>query len=387
MLHQTKDALQDYLYRLVHGERDGLTARLLLGCLHVLSWFYGGIIWITLAMYRLGILQQYKLPCRVFCLGNITVGGTGKTPTAQRLAAVIRDMGYRVVVLNRGYRSSWRDEIGLVSDGRNICMTVQEAGDEAYLLAKNLPGVPVVIGKNRSVTGAFAVKELQAQVIILDDGYQHWQLARDLDIVLIDTVNMFGNKYLLPRGTLREPLANLDRGHVFLLTKVDQSEPGARDQVKETLTRYNDHALVLESVHQPQYFIEIADWYKDVQSNQIPLDQLATHKVFAFSAIGNPSSFEQTVRSVGLDLAAAKRFQDHHDYSMLEMQELLQKAGECGAQALITTEKDAVKIPPEFVHSHRPLPMYILGIEVQILGDANELSQLIHRVLEGGSNP
>ncbi|EGO62932.1 tetraacyldisaccharide 4'-kinase [Acetonema longum] len=380
-MHQRKDAVQEYLYRLVHGEQGGLANKLLLGCLRVLSWFYGGIVWITLAMYRLGILQQHKLSCLVFCLGNITVGGTGKTPTAQRLAAVIRDMGYRVVILNRGYRSSWRDEVGLVSDGRNICMTVQEAGDEAYLLAKSLPGVPVVIGKNRSVTGAYAVKELKAQVIILDDGYQHWQLARDLDIVLIDTVNMFGNNCLLPRGTLREPLPNLDRGHVFLLTKVDQAKPGARDKVKETLARYNDHALVLESVHQPQYFIEIADWYKDASASHIPLDQLTNHKVFAFSAIGNPSSFEQTIRSVGLDLVAAKRFQDHHGYSMLDMQELMEKAGECGAQALITTEKDAVKVPPEFVHSHRSLPMYILGIEVQILGDETELPKLIRKVL------
>ncbi len=216
-----REAMQVYLYQLVHGEKRGVTAVILLGMLRFMSFVYGLGVWIKLSLYKFGILDQHKLPCRVISLGNITVGGTGKTPTAQRLAAIIRDLGFRVVILNRGYRSGWRGQVGLVSDGRRIYMSVSEAGDEAYLLAKNLPGVAVVIGKNRTITGDYAVKNLKAEVIILDDGYQHWQLARDLDIVLIDTLNVFGNNFLLPRGTLREPLAHLDRAEPYS----DQGRP------------------------------------------------------------------------------------------------------------------------------------------------------------------
>lgn len=128
------------------------------------------------------------------------------------MAAIIKSMGYRVVILNRGYRSHWGKELGVVSDGNKIFMTAYEAGDEAYLMAKTLPGIPVIIGKNRAVTGRYAVEKLNAEVIIMDDGYQHWQLERDLDVVLVDTLNMFGNGCVLPRGTLREPLENLSRG-------------------------------------------------------------------------------------------------------------------------------------------------------------------------------
>lgn len=211
-MHQ-REALQVYLYQLVHGNRQGLLAAALLIVLRVMSFIYGIGVTIKLRLYKHGILKQHKLDCRVISLGNITVGGTGKTPTAQRLASIIRDMGYRVAILNRGYRAGWRGQVGLVSDGRRIYMSVSEAGDEAYLLAKNLPGVAVVIGKNRTITGEYAVRNLRAEVIILDDGYQHWQLARDLDIVLIDTLNVFGNNFLLPRGTLREPL-EIGRAHV-----------------------------------------------------------------------------------------------------------------------------------------------------------------------------
>ena len=140
-------------------------------------------------------------------------------------------------------------------------MTASEAGDEAYLLAKNLPGIPVLIGKNRALSGQYASEHFQVDVVILDDGYQHWQLVRDFDIVLIDALNIFGNSYLLPRGTLREPLKNLMRADAVLLTKVDQSSDDALATIRATLTRYNDKAIVVESVHNPQGFSEVENWY------------------------------------------------------------------------------------------------------------------------------
>ncbi|MCX7780731.1 MAG: tetraacyldisaccharide 4'-kinase [Negativicutes bacterium] len=372
-----REAIQVYLYQLVHGEQKGLFAFLLLAVLRGISLLYGLGVAVKLGLYRAGILKSHKLPCKVISLGNVTVGGTGKTPTAQRLAATIRDMGYRVVVLNRGYRAGWKGDIGVVSDGKKTYMTVSEAGDEAYLLAKNLPGVPVIIGKDRAVTGDYAVKRFGAEVIILDDGFQHWQLARDLDIVLIDTLNVFGNSFLLPRGTLREPLANLSRAHAFLLTKVDQSSDNARGSLRDTLSHVNPAALVVESIHDPRCFIEIEQWYKGANYQSIGLDTVCQRSVVAFSAIGNPSSFEQTISDLGARVVDAVRYPDHHTYTMAEMQCIMQKAVDKGACALITTEKDAVKIPSEFIHSDRPLPLYVLGIEVKFLAGGDELMRLI----------
>ncbi|HWR40574.1 MAG TPA: tetraacyldisaccharide 4'-kinase [Patescibacteria group bacterium] len=371
------EALQVYLYKLVHGERHGVADALLLGTLYVFSLIYKAGISIVPALYHWGVLKSHKLPCKVISLGNITVGGTGKTPTAQRLAAIIRDMGYRVVILNRGYRAAWKGRVGLVSDGKKIYMTATEAGDEAYLLAKNLPGVPVVIGKNRSVTGEYAVNRFRAEVIILDDGYQHWELVRDLDIVLVDTINVFGNTYLLPRGTLREPLQHLARANAFLLTKVDQSTNDARGAIRDTLTHYNPQALVVESTHSPQCFIEIENWYKGVRTNPLAVEAIAGRRILAFSAIGNPSSFEQTIASIGAEVVESVRFPDHHDYSMAEMQDVMQKAVDNDVWALITTEKDAVKIPSEFIHSNRPLPVYMLDIKVRFHDGYDELMDLI----------
>ena len=382
-----REAMQIYLYKLVHGEKQGFLAGLLLSALRFMSFVYGLGVDFKLSLYRWGVLKRHKLACRVISLGNITVGGTGKTPTAQRLATIIRDMGYRVVILNRGYRAGWRGHVGLVSDGRRIYMSVNEAGDEAYLLAKNLPGVGVVIGKNRTVTGDYAVANLKADFIILDDGYQHWQLARDIDVVLIDSMNVFGNNFLLPRGTLREPLGHLNRAHAFILTKVDQATDDARDVIRDTLSRYNDRALVVESVHSPRCFIEIEEWYKGVRPEMVALEVVHGKRVLAFSALGNPTSFEQTITDLGAEVVAAVRYPDHHDYTMAEMQDVLQRAMDREVYALVTTEKDAVKIPSEFIHSERPLPLYVLGIEVRFVDGYQELMDLIKRTAEEGSRP
>lgn len=371
------EAIQLYLYQMVQEEREGLLATVVLTILRAFSVLYGAGVAVKLALYRSGLLKRHKLSCKVISLGNVTVGGTGKTPTAQRLAAIIRDMGYKVVVLNRGYRAGWKGEVGVVSDGRKTYMTVAEAGDEAYLLAKNLPGVPVIIGKDRTVTGDYAVQRFGAEVIILDDGYQHWQLERDIDIVLIDTLNVFGNNFLLPRGTLREPLSNLDRAHAFLLTKVDQSTENVRENLKHTLSLYNEQAIVVESVHHPQCFIEIEEWYKGINYKSVGLETARQRPVMAFSAIGNPSSFEQTINDLGAQLIDAVRYPDHHNYTMAEMQAVMQKAVDKGVCALITTEKDAVKIPSEFIHSDRPLPVYVLNIELRFQEGSESFLQMI----------
>ena len=380
------DAIIQYILQLAYGPDTPFLGWVLLAVLRGMSYLYEFGVSCKLTMYNSGIMRRVKLPCCVISIGNITVGGTGKTPTAQKMAGIIKAMGYRVVILNRGYRSHWGKEIGVVSNGEKIFMTAYEAGDEAYLMAKTLPGIPVIIGKNRAVTGRYAVEKMQAEVIIMDDGYQHWQLERDLDVVLVDTLNMFGNGCVLPRGTLREPLENLNRGGIFLLTKTDQSSKLSRMQLRKTIAKYNAGAPVVESVHHPKNFVEIADWYKGISNNYRDLEELRGKDVMVFSAIGNPSSFEQTLSSIGLNIMEAVRYPDHHDYGMLEMQYINERASSLKAVAMVATAKDAVKIPTEFIYSDREIPLYILNMDICITEGMDKFREYIDNAIEKGAN-
>ncbi|MGI6262976.1 MAG: tetraacyldisaccharide 4'-kinase, partial [Succiniclasticum sp.] len=375
-------ALIQYIFHLAHSPERPWYAFLLLGFLRALSYLYGFGARTSLWLYQHHILQTKRLDCCVISIGNITVGGTGKTPTTQRVAQMIQQMGYRVVILNRGYRSHWDKPLGVVSDGRKIYMTAYEAGDEAYLMAKTMPGIPVVIGKSRYVTGSYAVKTLKAEVILMDDGYQHWQLARDLDIVLVDTLNLFGNGCLLPRGILREPLSHLDRADMFLFTKCDQSSQLTRKSLVETVRLFNKRAPIVESIHHAMNFVEIADWYKGVFVNAIELEELRGKKVMIFSAIGNPSSFEQNISGTGLEILEAVRYPDHHDYGMLEMQYIGERAEELCADAIITTGKDAVKIPTEFIYFNRDIPLYVLNMDIKVTKGADVFENAISHVVK-----
>jgi 3-deoxy-D-manno-octulosonic-acid transferase len=376
------DAVTQYLIQLSHGEDNGIIDWLVLAFLRVLSVLYELGVSVKLSLYNHHLLPTTQLNCCVISIGNITVGGTGKTPTAQKVALMIQKMGYRVVILNRGYRSHWQEKIGVVSDGKKIYMTAYEAGDEAFLMAKQLPGIPVVIGKERAITGQFAVDKFRAEVIILDDGYQHWQLHRDLDVVLVDTLNMFGNGSILPRGTLREPLKNLRRADLFLLTKCDQSSPISRATLCDSLHKYKPNVPIVESIHKPCDFIEIADWYKNDMTKALPLEALSGQQVMVFSAIGNPSSFEQTMAAEGLKIVEAIRYPDHHDYGMVEMQYIMERAISKHVTALVTTGKDAVKIPTEFIYLHREVPLYVLDMEIQITKGEDAFVETINAAIK-----
>lgn len=374
---------QTYLFQLVHGkEEHGILAKVIISILYVFSFIYGRLVNVKLSCYKHGILERKSLDCHVISLGNITVGGTGKTPTAQCLARDIRDMGYRVVILNRGYRAKWRGEVGIVSDGKKLYMSAAEAGDEAFLLAKHLPNVPVLIGPDRSVTGRYAVEHFGAEVAILDDGYQHWQLIRDMDILLIDAVNVFGNGYILPRGTLREPMSHLDRADVCLMTKVDQAAEGSCKHIRDAVGQYNDHALVIESIHLPRCFIEISDWYQDIAGDGIDVSYMKNKKVMAVSAIGNPASFEQTIGDIGAEIVESLRFPDHHDYTSEEMMDVFQQAQNQGAEAIVITEKDAVKIPDGIMKAKRPIPVFVISVEVTFEAGNKEFKELLTKSLE-----
>ena len=368
------------LMRRRHAE--GLGLRIVMGLLHSFSLVYRQLVNLKLWGYETGIFKRKRLGCYVISLGNITVGGTGKTPTAQYLAATIRDMGRRVVILNRGYRAKWRGDVGIVSDGQKLYMDATEAGDEAFMLAKHLPEVPVLIGAERALTGQYAIEHFGAEVAILDDGYQHWQLARDMDILLIDAVNVFGNGYMLPRGTLREPVSHIERAGVCLLTKVDQAVGVSREHIKNTIRKYNEKALIVESIHRPRRFVELKDWHRDIAGEGVDIKALAGKRVMAVSAIGNPMSFEQTLCDIGARIAESLRFPDHHEYTTKELQDVLDQAVSLGAEAIVFTEKDAVKIPLTIIEAKAPIPMFVICVEVTFQEGAEPFQAMLSADLQ-----
>ncbi len=373
---------QTYFIDLVHSkEVDGFFPNIIMGILYLFSLIYGLLVNIKLAGYKYGVFKKQKLDCFVISLGNVTVGGTGKTPTAQRLARDIRDMGYRVVILNRGYRAKWHGEVGIVSDGKRLHMDAAEAGDEAYMLAKHLPEVPVLIGAERAKTGRYAMEHLGAEVAILDDGFQHWQLMRDLDILLVDAVNVFGNGYILPRGTLREPISHISRADICLMTKVDQAAAGSCDYIRETVHRYNPEARIVESIHQPRCFIPLTEWYVNIASQGIDIAKMRGKRIMAVSAIGNPASFEQTLSDLGAVIIESLRYPDHHDYAMSEMTDIFQQAENAGAEAIVITEKDAVKIPADVAREKWSIPIYVICVEVTFQKGVEGLRDMLQQRL------
>ena len=212
---------------------------------------------------------------------------------------------------------------------------------------------------------------------ILDDGYQHWQLERDLDILLVDAVNVFGNGYILPRGTLREPISHISRADVCLMTKVDQAAEGSREYICETVHKYNREARIVESIHEPRCFIRLAEWYENIGGKGIDVSAMRGRKIMAVSAIGNPASFEQTLSDIGTVIIESLRYPDHHDYSMQEMNDILQQAQSLGAEAIIITEKDAVKIPSEVIHAGWDIPVYVICVQVTFQSGAQEFHDML----------
>lgn len=381
---QKVENLRTYFTDLVHSkEVHGVSMHLIMAILYVFSLVYEQLVNMKLLAYKLGISKKERLDCYVISLGNITVGGTGKTPTAQRLARDIRDMGYRVVILNRGYRAKWHGEVGIVSDGKALHMDASEAGDEAFMLAKHLPNVPVLIGAERAVTGRYAIEHFGAEVAILDDGYQHWQLIRDMDILLIDAVNVFGNGHLLPRGTLRESMSHISRADVCLITKVDQAAAGAGEYIRETVHKYNTAAQIVESIHQPRCFMPLANWFEDLAGEGVSIESIAGQKIVAVSAIGNPASFERTLKDLGAEIIESLRYPDHHEYTIKEMKDILQQVDALEAEAIVVTEKDAVKIPKEVAKANWSIPIFVICVEVKFQAGADEFkNELRNRISE-----
>jgi len=326
----------DSYIRYISGDTKGFGASSVRAALSFLSGFYF-LGWAAKQKaYDLHLKRSSSVTARVISIGNITAGGTGKTPATIYFARRLVEEGQTVVVLSRGYgRSTPPDEPFVVSDGKNILLSPMEAGDEPYLIAKKLPHVPVVVCGKRVKGARVAVEKFSPDIIILDDGFQHIALSRDEDIVVVDCTMPFGFGRLLPRGLLREPLRALKRATAFLLTHADERDDG---HIVDTLKKINPAGDVLKSRHRPVRLRNLKD------DAVLECNSLSGERVLALSSIGNPNAFEETLRKLGADVVCGLRFRDHHWYADDDLEKIRATAQESGVKYVVTTEKDGVRL-------------------------------------------
>jgi tetraacyldisaccharide 4'-kinase len=329
------------------------------------SIFYGIIIWIRNKLYDNKIFRSLKIEkCKVISVGNISVGGTGKTPVIKFLANYLSEMGYKVAILSRGYRRSSKDTV-IVADGKQILVGLEQAGDEPLLLAQQLKNIPVVVESDR-YNGALKIQEqFRPDIILLDDAFQHRRLHRDFDIVLVDASVGFGRGLLLPAGFLREPINNLKRADLIWLTRIDQSKNLAN--LIRQIRGYSS-APIIKSEH---CAIEI------IQANskqRYQLSYLNQKKVLLFSGIANPISFEKTVIDLGGKIVHHLKFSDHYHYHQTDINRIINKAGDSDAEIILTTEKDFVRIMDLIENITN---IFYLTIEIQI---SNHIDVLKHEL-------
>ena len=332
---------------------------------------YGAVTRARLALYRAGALSVHKLAVPVISVGNITTGGTGKTPLVEWLARAAAREGRRVCVLTRGYRRADARRRVVVSDGQSVLADARAGGDEPCLLAENLRGLAAVIADADRVAAAqWAFAELKSDLFILDDGFQHLRLARDLNIVTLDATAPWGGGHLLPRGRLREPLAGLKRADCIIITRAElANELGA---LRATAAQLSDGRPIFNARTSTQRIHLLTT---DERADTSAPDALV-QPLLAFCAVGNPQAFFTHARNAGYELSQTRSFPDHHNYTQTDVDALARAAAQHNARALITTAKDAIKLRS----LHFSLPCFVLEIAL-VLDDEASLLALVRNVL------
>ena len=318
--------------------------------------------------------RSESVPCPIISVGNLTTGGTGKTPTVQWLARQLQLRGWRVGVACRGYGGANSEKGGLVSDGETTLMGAHEAGDEAVLHARNLPGAVVGIAQNRHLAVGLCAQN-GAQVVVLDDGFQFWSLPRAFDLVLLDAKKPFGNGRLLPLGRLREERAALERADAVVLTRADRPKMEELARNKSEITNWTN-APIFEAFHVPQSLRD------EKSGTSLPLSTLKNEDVRAFAGLADNTQFYRLVRELTgrtVDTPMRERG-DHHKWKRSDLWQWT--SGRLGGTPLVTTEKDAVKVDPNWFQES----LWSLRIALRFQDGEDELLRLILRSLEGGTN-
>lgn len=369
----------------VLGRRGGFRATILREILHLLSFGYGRIVQLRLYFYRKRIFREHALGCAVISIGNLTVGGTGKTPVVEKFARALQAGGRRVAILSRGYKSqpkptkrNWFDRIfaedneppRVVSDGKSVLLDSLTAGDEPYMLARNLKDVIVLVDKNRVKCGRYAIDKWKVDTLLLDDGMQFLHLKHRLEIVLVDRQQPFGNEFLLPRGTLRERPQNLRRASYIFITK-NTGEPN--DALIARIRRYNRTAEIIECAHRPLYLQNI------YTGERLTLDRLHGAFIGSICAIAAPESFEGALKNLGANVNLALRYMDHHYFAANEIRNFINRCIRRDLSMIVTTEKDAVRMP-QLPEAELKVPIFFVRVEIDILSGHETWEQCVTRI-------
>ena len=343
---------------------------------------YAAALALRQRMFDTGRLTVAALPRPVISIGNITVGGTGKTPMTLSLARLLVSLGYRTTIISRGYKGAGEKRGWVVSDGRRIVGDARMAGDEPLLLARLLgPGVPVVVGSNRYAAGLTAIDRFDPDVLLLDDGYQHRQLARDLNILLLDATSPFGNTHLLPRGSLREPVSAVSRADMVVFTRCQGMPPPALD-LMETMPSTppiyrTDHISIYRGRIRAGQRMEAFDWSAAAEDRPSPL---AGAGVVVFSGLAHNRQFRQSVTAQEAKVLESLEFDDHHAYGPSDVERISMAAQAADCDALVTTDKDLVRLPADTVLQK---DLIVLGVEIEFAADDDRWRAAIaHRVGE-----
>ena len=378
------DEFEQFAIDVILERRYGKRALLLRWFLFALSFVFRGIVQARLWLYGHRLLRERNPGVIVISIGNLTVGGTGKTPVVEMFARTLQDGGRRVAILSRGYKAKkpplfrrlqrkWlgmeRRKPRVVHDGQRLLLDSRFAGDEPFMLAKSLGDVVVLSYKDRVRSALYAIQKLGCDTLILDDGMQYLALRHRLEICLIDRQAPFGNEYLLPRGTLREPPANLRRANYVFITKCAGTDNA---ELIQRIREYNRTAEIIQTTHQALYLQNL------FTGERLPLSALDGKYVAAISGIARPESFEEKLTQLGAELVFSKRFADHHHFTDQELAEFHQRCVRRDLDFAVTTEKDAVRFPAKF--DALDVPIVFLRVEIEILSGHESWEKLVNRI-------
>src|SRR3954466_3051337 len=375
---------ETFVLGVILEERGGKRAAIVRFVLALLSKVFAVAVKVRRSLYNVRLLRDSTLGVQVIAIGNLTVGGTGKTPVVEKFARELQDQGRTVAILSRGYRSKpaplagrllnkllLRDDTTpprVVSDGKSLLLDSETAGDEPYMLASNLKDVIVLVDKDRVKSGRYAIEKFGCDTLLLDDGFQYWKLAgRRRDIVLIDCQTPFGNEHLLPHSVLREPPSHLARASTIFITKSN----GDTTKLRARIAKHNATAGIIECIHHPLYFEDI------FTGERKGLEFLKAKKVASFSGIAQPESFERSLIDLGAELVYSKRFADHHRFSQQEVLNVVNRSKKRQADAIMTTQKDAVRFPKI---DRRDLPIFFMRVEIKIIGGAKDFNDCVRQI-------
>jgi len=331
-----------------------------------LSFLYSLAIQCRLVAYKIGFLRAKHLPTHVISIGNITTGGTGKTPFVAMLAKWAKTHGFKVAILSRGYKGKRSNDLLVVSDGKTVLASVDDAGDEPVMLATKVSSVPVLICKKRYKIGSLALRLFNSELLLLDDGYQHLSLHRDANILLVDAKRQFGNRSLLPLGPLREPIAQIKRASIIVITKCTDTHPG------DKLVDYFQKNFPTKSIFRSRYYPHQVDF--PLADATYPPDILKGKNVVVFAGIAHPDDFLETVKDCGANIVHFQGFPDHHFFSAHEIEELVSWKKYSFVDFLLTTEKDWIRIDDKIDPAS---DIALLTIKIELLSGANTFLESI----------